>query len=148
MPCDNDPIDNYARTFMIYGGKKCRYSKFPNNTTVMFYLRYSEKNKYSQPIEAIGYLVGSYFNDKTNFPLRPGDDINLAFEYFGKEVNAFKIGRNEENLMVHVFNNKIHVITVRKTIIGFVIGNMPSDPKNEQWRGLLQMYQRYTPHLY
>jgi hypothetical protein len=32
-----------------------------------------------------------------------------------------------------------------ETNVGVVFGSMPDDPQNEQWRGLLQMYQRYAP---
>jgi hypothetical protein len=29
-------------------------------------------------------------------------------------------------------------------LVGFVVGPMPEDPESEQWRGLMQMYERYT----
>ncbi len=32
------------------------------------------------------------------------------------------------------------------TIIGFVLGPMPTESDNEQWRGLMQLYDRYTAH--
>lgn len=143
--CDNDPIDNKARRFMCYTALACRDNSFPKETTVMFYLKYSGENKYNQPIEAFGYLYGSYFNDKTNFPLKPGDKLSKAKRKFGKELNTFDISRKDVTLKVHQFNSDIYIICNQKKIIGFVLGKMPSDPMNEQWRALMQMYHRYTP---
>ena len=145
QPCDDDPIDNQNRRFMVYGALPCRDNSFPNETTVMFYLKYSDEDSYNQPIEAFGYLYGSYFNDKTNFPLKPGDDLTVAQKEFGKEINTFNISRKEHTLKVHLFEGEIYVICDQNKIVGFVLGKMPSDSINEQWRGLMQMYQRYTP---
>ena len=75
-PCDNDPIDNNARRFMVYGAQPCRDLTFPNDTTVMFYLKYSAEDRYAQPIETFAYLHGSYFNDKSDFFIKPGVDVN------------------------------------------------------------------------
>jgi hypothetical protein len=30
------------------------------------------------------------------------------------------------------------------SVVGFVVGPMPEDPESEQWRGLMQMFERYT----
>lgn len=144
-PCDNDAIDNKNRRFMIYGALSCRNDSFPNETTVMFYLTHSEEDKYNQAIEAFGYLYGSYFNTKTNFPLQPGDEMELAQKEFGKEIKTFNIERDEHTLSVHQFKADIYVISNQNKIIGFVLGKMPAKPSNEQWSGLMQMYQRYTP---
>ncbi|MDH5603322.1 MAG: hypothetical protein OEY51_05270, partial [Cyclobacteriaceae bacterium] len=57
QPCDSDPIDN--RRFIVYGALPCRDRSFPDETTVMFYLKNSEKDSYNQPIEAFGFLHGS-----------------------------------------------------------------------------------------
>ena len=77
-PCDNDPIDNKSRRFMCYGALPCRDLTFPQKTTVIFYLKYSAENKYNQPIEAFAFLYGSYFNDKTNFPLNASISFSIS----------------------------------------------------------------------
>ncbi len=59
-PCDNDPIDKRKRRFMVYGALPCRNRTFPQQTTVMFYLRHSKTDRYNQPIQAFAYLHGSY----------------------------------------------------------------------------------------
>ena len=56
QPCDDDPIDKKARRFMVYGALPCRDRTFPDQTTVMFYLRYSEDKPLQQPIQADSIL--------------------------------------------------------------------------------------------
>ena len=143
--CDNDPVDHKHRRCMVYGGEICRNNAFPNKTTVVFYVKYADENKYNQPIEAFAYLYGSYFNNKTNFPLKPGDDLKTAWKQFGKEINSFDISGQEHSLKIYHFSPHIYTVSNLNKIVGFVIGAMPSDPKNEQWSLLMQMYERYTP---
>lgn len=145
-PCDNDPIDKRRRRFMVYGALPCRRRVFPGKTTVMFYLAYSRRVKYHQPIEAFAYLYGSYFNDKTNFPLKPGESLDRARQVLGAPLGAFKLRGRRHRLTGHRFKGDIHVLSKQSKIIGFVFGPMPGDTSSEQWRGLLQMYRRYTPH--
>ncbi|HEO64841.1 MAG TPA: hypothetical protein ENI73_03125 [Spirochaetes bacterium] len=145
-PCDNDPVDKNKRREMVYGALPCRERTFPKKTTVIFYLKYSEKEKYTQPIEAFAYLYGSYFDDKTDFPLKPNDSLEDAKKEFNQPIKSFMLKRKRSILTVHKFKGNIFVVSKEKKIIGFVIGPMPSDPQNEQWRGLMQMYDRYTPH--
>jgi len=110
QPCDNGPIDDRNRRYIVYGALSCRDHSFPNETTVMFYLKYSDEDSYNQPIEAFGYLYGSYFNDKTNFPLKPGDDLGVAQKELGEEIHTFNILRKEYTLKVHQFKADIYVI--------------------------------------
>lgn len=145
QPCDNDPIDNNARRFMIYGALPCRDLTFPNQTTVMFYLKYSAKERYAQPIEAFAFLHGDYFNDKTDFFIKTGDKLEDARAKLGAIVNNFTIKRKEYTLEVIQSAGDVYILHNNETVVGLVIGGMPEDPENEQWRGLMQMYQRYTP---
>ncbi|MCA9524618.1 MAG: hypothetical protein KC609_26810 [Myxococcales bacterium] len=146
QPCDNDPIDKRSRRFMVYGGLSCRGRSFPGQTTVMLYLAFSSQNRYDQPIVAFAYLHGHYFDKKTNFPLKPGDPLSKAWRYFSpRGQHPFTIARKGLTLTVHPQPGQIYIVTRGTRIVGFVFGPMPSNPTNEQWRGLMQMYQRYTP---
>ncbi len=144
-PCDNDPVDGAARRFMVYGALPCRDRVFPENTTVMFFLKYSDTTPYAQPIVAFAWLYGSYFRTRSDFPLNPGDSLDRAKQAFGTIQRSFELIRKRSRLTVHAFAGNIHVLCAGNTIAGFVIGPMPADPANEQWRGLMQMYDRYTP---
>jgi hypothetical protein len=144
-PCDNDPIDKRSRRFMVYGALPCRDRTFPEQTTVIFYLAYSDAAKYEQPIQAFAYLHGRYFDKKTNFPLKPGDALSSAPRYLGSVERTMTIRRKSWTLAAQRYRSQIHVLANGEKIVGFVFGPMPDDPQNEQWRGLMQMYQRYTP---
>jgi hypothetical protein len=146
-PCDNDPIDNRIRRFMVYGAEPCRGRSFPDKTTVMFYLAFSDADKYGQPIQAFAYLHGSYFNKRSSFPVKPGQSLAQAQRSLGKAKTSFDISRKKYVLTVHRFAGDVHVLAPKdgQKIVGFVFGQMPDDATNEQWRGLMQMYQRYTP---
>ncbi|MBN1251014.1 MAG: hypothetical protein JXR51_04770 [Bacteroidales bacterium] len=157
--CDQDPIDNKTRRFMCYAPVEHGGRAFPDQTTVVLYLKYAQDNfnthiEYKQPIEAFAYLYGYYFNNKTDFSLKPSDDLNLAKKQFGEEIKTFDItspenpydeDSQEYTLKVYQFNGDIYIIADEDKIIGFVLGEMPSDPYNEQWLALMQMYSRYTP---
>jgi hypothetical protein len=144
-PCDNDPIDDKHRRFMVYGALPCRDRTFPEQTTVMFYLKYSDTDKYAQPIEAFAYLHGTYFNDKTDFFIKIGDKMEDARARLGAIVKNFELKRKEFTLKVIQSAGDVYILHNDKKVIGLVIGPMPKDTENEQWRGLMQMYQRYTP---
>ena len=144
-PCDDDPIDNNARRFMVYGALPCRDRTFPDKTSVMFYLRFSEEKPLQQPILAFAYLYGSYFDSRTDFPLRPGTTLDRARQVLGKAGASFPIERKRTTLTVHPFPGDVYVVAKGAKVVGFVLGPMPADPGSEQWRGLMQMYVRYTP---
>jgi len=146
QPCDNDPIDHRARRFMVYGAKPCRGRTFPDQTTVMFYLRFSRERPYAQPIEAFAWLHGRYFDARSTFPLKPGDPLDRARKTLGEPRASFALERKGERLTVHPFPGDVFVVARGTRIVGFVVGPMPADPQSEQWRGLMQMYVRYTPH--
>lgn len=144
QPCDNDPIDNKARRFMVYGARPCRERTFPENTTVLFYLKYTDTpDKYNQPIEAFGWLGGDYFASRSDFPARTGQPVSSANEALGAPLKAFTVER-KARVTVQRHPGDVWSIAEDGTLVGFVAGPMPEDPESEQWRGLMQMYERYT----
>ncbi len=144
-PCDNDPIDNNSRRFMVYGAQPCRDMTFPQETAVMFYLKYSAKERYSQPIEAFAYLHGSYFKDKSSYFVQPGDKLEDARAKLGAILGDFQIKLDDYVLDVVQSAGDVYILHKGGKVVGLVFGPMPSDHENEQWRGLMQMYKRYTP---
>jgi len=151
QPCDNDPIDNKTRRFMVYGGLKCRRGVFPEETSVMLYLTYRKNDRYDQPVEAFAWLGGKYFNTRSNFPAKIAMSLTEVRKLFGKPTGTMHIRRSKRGgniLLVAIkFKGDVYAIINVKApdvVIGYVVGSMPEDPMNEQWRGLHQMYRRYT----
>ncbi|APR87511.1 hypothetical protein A7982_12860 [Minicystis rosea] len=143
-PCDNDPIDHRARRFMVYGALPCRERTFPEATTVMFYLRFAEDARYEQPIEAFAWLGGNYFATRSNFPLRTGEPASAATAKLGAALGTFELHRKGQRVTIERHVGDVYVVIDGERLVGFVVGPMPADPESEQWRGLMQMYVRYT----
>lgn len=146
-PCDDDPIDHKARRFMVYGALPCRDRTFPEATTVAFYLRFAEgPTQFNQPIEAFAWLGGGYFSTRSDFPLRTGAPASDAAETLGPPLKTFSLQRRKSAITVQRHEGDISVLIDDGKLVGFVVGPMPDDPESEQWRGLMQMYDRYTDH--
>jgi len=171
-PCDDDLIDHGTRRAMFYAALPCRNQQtFPNNTSVVFFLKGDKHRPYHQPIEAIAFFGGTYFSHNTNFPLSPGDHLSKAFDLVGNPIpnRTLSWGKAEFDMTGYPFNiisaipfpGDIYAVVgqsekdssaamkhlPRKSdpkIIGIILGEMPQDTKNEQWDGLLAVYLRYT----
>lgn len=143
-PCDNDPIDQRKRRFMVYGALPCRDRTFPDGTTVAFYLTFSKEDRYEQPIEAFAWLGGRYFETHSNFPARTGQSAQAVDAILGAPEATFALDRKGSSLSVRRHAGDLWSIVESGTVVGFVVGPMPSEAENEQWRGLAQMYFRYT----
>ena len=143
-PCDNDPIDEKRRRFMVYGAKPCRDRIFPEQTTVLFYLAFSNEGRYAQPIEAIAWLGGAYFEKRSDFPLAIGITPEAAEAKLGKAIAELDLRGGGQGLKVRQHPGDVYSVALGHKIVGYVIGPMPADAANEQWRGLSQMYFRYT----
>lgn len=143
--CDDDPIDGKKARFMVFGALPCRKMTFPQQTTVMFYLHFAEDAALDQTIKAFGYMGGDYYKTRSDFPLSPGEPFVKAVTIFGPEKTSFLLKRKKFQLTVHSFPGDIYVLEHEQVIVGLVLGAMPDSAENEQWRGLMQMYHRYTP---
>jgi hypothetical protein len=144
-PCDDDPIDHKARRFMVYGALPCRDRAFPEKTTVMFYLHFAEgAAQFDQPIEAIAWLGGTWFSSRSSFPLRVGEPRGRAAEVLGPVEATIALARKGESLVAQRHAGPVYAVAEQERLVGFVLGAMPDDPENEQWRGLMQMWTRYT----
>lgn len=148
QPCDNDPIDKRARRAMVYGALPCGGHTFPEQTSVLLYLRMNAPGqpKYAQPIEAIIWLHGQYFRKRSTFPIHPGDPLAKARRIFGAPVGTLQLrGKRIPALTVHRFRGDVAVLTEGTLVRGVAVGALPRDPDSEQWRAILQMLRRYTP---
>jgi hypothetical protein len=142
-PCDNDPVDKNTRRAMFYAPRECRKTPaFPDNTLVTFCLKFDDsENLYSQPIEAILWLGGKYFEGKTDFPYTI--DINPeTITAFGK-AKIINKEYKKKVWSVYRFNGDINAISLDKKVIGYVIGAMPESLENEQWRMIFKIYRTY-----
>jgi len=147
-PCDDDPVDKRRMRAMVYGGLPCRRKVFPQKTTVVLLLKNGRPtgHRYALPIVALAYIHGRYFKTRSNFPIHPGDRFKKARRKLGRVLGTLQLRiRRRPTMTVHRFAGNIHILTESTLVRGVVVGKMPRDPKNEQWRVITRMVRRYTP---
>jgi hypothetical protein len=149
-PCDNDPVDKRRMRAMVYGALPCRGQVFPQKTTVVLLLKNvrttSGGHRYALPIVALAYIHGHYFKKRSNFPIHPGDRLSKARRKLGRVLGNLVLRvRRRPSMTAHRFAGNIHILTEGTLVRGVVVGKMPSDPANQQWRVIAQMVRRYTP---
>lgn len=142
-PCDNDPVDKNSRRAMFYAPVECRrMPAFPDNTLVTFYLKFDDSDKkYSQPVEALFWLGGNYFEGKTDFPYKVGINPETIKEFGKAEI----INRDYRKKIwqVYRFKGNISAISLEGKVLGYIIGPMPESFDNEQWRMIFKIYRMY-----
>lgn len=147
-PCDDDPVDQKRRRAMVYGALPCRGLTFPDATTVVVFLRMNAPGSpwASEPVVALAWLHGSYFKTRSNFPVQPGDRLDKARRLLGRPLGQMALRtKRMPPMTAWRFAGDVHVLTEGDHVRGAVVGPMPTDPENEQWRVILQMARRYTP---
>lgn len=149
-PCDNDPVkDEYGFEkwrAMVYGGAiLCRGRSFPEGTTVVFFLPFTEgRDRYAQPISSFAWLGGNYFSRRSTFPLSVGQSLSDAISKLGEPIRSLSL-RN--NFVAHEHQGKIYTLTDNKRVVGFLFGGITNNTESEQWDVIIQMYFRYTVGL-
>jgi hypothetical protein len=143
--CDIDPIDKRAKTAVFLPALPCSNGKaFPQDTSVIFYLKYSRELRTFQKIENFIYFQGDFFKDKTNFPIRIGEKIKKYF-YLFNESSKFTIRRGDTSVDVfQSFSKDIYAFCLGESILGFVFGKMPENSSSEQWEAIVEIYVKYT----
>lgn len=147
-PCDDDPVDKRSMRAMVYGALPCRKRVFPQKTTVVLLLKNGRPtgHRYALPIVALAYIHGRYFKKRSNFPIHPGDRLKKARRKLGRVLGTLVLRvRRRPSMTAHRFAGNIHILTEGTLVRGVVVGRMPRDPNNEQWRVITQMVRRYTP---
>lgn len=143
IPCDERPIDNESRRVVIYSARACHGRSFPGHTTVVFFLEYAEgRSGENQPILAFAWMGGNYFVGHSNFPLPTGEPVERATDVLGVPRRGFAL---PGGLEVQEHPGSVYSIIHDDALVGFVVGAMPRDPGNEQWRGIFpRLYFEHT----
>ncbi|HEV7559065.1 MAG TPA: hypothetical protein VGO00_26510 [Kofleriaceae bacterium] len=81
-------------------------------------------------IRELGWIGGTYFADKVALPIKLGDPVMRAVAVWGEPHDSFDLG----TLHVDRFDDTFSVLSDHRTIVGFVIGDMPMVATAERWR--------------
>jgi hypothetical protein len=142
--CDDDPVDHRTRLFVGYGALPCNGQSFPEGTTFMVILPYRTTDRFRAPIAAVAWFGGTWFETRSSFPVHIGAARNDARARLGRPAGTFALADGREPLDVDRFRGDVFIVSRANAVIGIVLGTMPSDPDNEQWRMIQQGYWRYT----
>jgi hypothetical protein len=145
-PCDDDPVDKKSRRAMVYGGRPCRGSAFPEGTSVVFLLPYApnpREEALNQPVLVFAFLGGTYFHRRSNFPLRAGDPASRT-ALLGPVEATVSFPGYDTTLRAERHPGDVYALLDGDRVVGGLLGAMPADPASEQWDVILQMYERYT----
>ena len=159
-PCGDDSINAGQRRLISFMAKPCRDLAFPNKTTVILFVpRKDGPDKDAQPVEALVWLGGTYFEPRSQFPGKMGMAV-AEFEAALGPGRALKPEIEDGNLGLHGRRTNegvtltarkhpgdVHSLTERGVAIGFVVGTMPDDPDDERWRMIAQLYRSFTRNL-
>ncbi len=159
-PCDLDALPQLARSAVVYAGKPCHEQTFPEGTTVLFLLTYAEGDsatQLAQPIEAMAWLGGTYFDARSNLPVKIGAKQPELDAALGAPAVSFQIGTEFETvtdtpdpkpvgdpLLAHHHGKDLWSLTRSGVAVGFVVGPMPQDAENEQWRSISRLFFHYA----
>lgn len=143
-PCDDDPVDSpHTRRALVYGALPCRGNAFPDGTTAVFVVDWAEPDDFDQPIRAIGWIGGHYFDSRTRLPLRVGAPAAGAEKVLGPVRDRLPLSRRT-GLIAWRFDGDIYALVDGSLLAGFVLGPMPADATTDDWRVYEQMYRKYT----
>jgi hypothetical protein len=139
-PCDSDPIEGRKRTIVVYMGQECRGQTFPDNTTVLFYLPFAEGDaSLAQPIQAMAWMGGSYFDSRSDFPARVGQRPAQVDSALGRPTSTFRLGGRRRFVTVREHTGDVFSVVYERRVVAFVVGQMPDNHEAESWEGLLEM---------
>ncbi len=149
-PCDDDALPKHKLRVVVYAATPCRDRVFTENTSFVVFTDLDEKNPKDQAIRTVAWLGGSYFDSRSNFPLRLGTAMRTKRR---RKQLAASLGQTVERTMtlqrqtvvtVTTLTGAIHLLDDGKRLIGVVLGPMPSSTDNELWSGIMQMWEKYT----
>jgi len=142
-PCDDDPVANGAQRVVIYAGRECRGQTFPSSTTVVFFLAHAEgDSRFAQPIQAMAWMGGNYFeqNNRSDFPARLNQPVAAVDRILGQPARTFSLGP----ATVRVHAGDIYSVALEGRVKVYIVGPMPDEPQAEQWEAVVEMYQEFA----
>jgi hypothetical protein len=141
--CDRDPIDKKTRVIWFHAPKPCREAEpLPQRTVVVLYT----KTKSPQdPLDAVAWF-GNWPRTAGNFPAAVGIDRREADRVLGASQRLFDFGGivdGGEQIVAWRHAGGVVSLIREGKVMGYVAGTMSTDPKREEWRGLVSNVLRY-----
>ena len=149
-PCDEDGLPHHKLRVIAYGGRLCRGRQFDNGTSVLLFTDYDEADLKNQAIRTVAWLGGTYFHQRSNFPLKIGHRVRgkkgrkKVASLLKQTVIRTMALEGKSKLSVTTLTGAIHLIDDGKELVGIVLGPMPETTKSSLWQGVSQFWEKYT----
>lgn len=141
--CDRDPIDKKTRVIWFHAAKPCREAEpLPQRTVVVLYTKTESPQ---DPLDAMAWF-GNWPKTAGNFPLKVGIDRRQADRALGASRRLFDFGGIvDDGGKIVAWQHAGGVLSLIRDgkVIGYVAGTMGTDPKREEWSGLVGNVLRY-----
>jgi len=146
-PCETALLKKSKRRLIMYGPSRCARARFPEGTGAVFFLPATGSRgaaRDEEPIVAFAWFGGSWFTNRSEFPVYIGDPDTSASPKLGAPRHIFELYRpsSPRTLIVRGHPGDIWSLSDGIALVGFVAGPMPDKP-DEQWQTLLRFYERH-----
>ncbi|MFO0611876.1 MAG: hypothetical protein U0414_04760 [Polyangiaceae bacterium] len=146
-PCETALLERSGRRLIMFGPSRCARARFPERTGAVFFLPASKRRgaaRDEEPILAFAWFGGSWFTNRSDFPVYIGDPDTSASPKLGPARHIFELygPSSPRALIVRGHPGDIWSMSDGTSLVGFVAGPMPDAP-DEQWRTLLRFYETH-----
>lgn len=142
-PCDVDPIDQRRATLYFWAAGPCHDAgPFPEQTSVVIVTPQAPKgaSDQEQPVELVIWAGGSFFDSKTNLPVKIGDDATAARASLGTPTHEEPItdlaqpGADEPmpNVVLLSWSARVHVLTRDGRVMAIAVGSLEGGEERRQ----------------
>ena len=142
-PCDVDPIDQRRATLYFWATGPCHdAAPFPEQTSVVIVTPRAPKGApdQEQPVELVVWAGGSFFDGKTNLPLKIGDDAAAARASLGPPTHEEPVtdlaqpGADEPmpNVVLLSWSARVHVLTRDGHVVAVAVGSLEGGEERRQ----------------
>lgn len=147
-PCESVVSSRGKRRLIAYGPRRCVRARFPEGTLAVFFLPLTGTRgaaRDDEPIEAFAWLGGSWFTNRSDFPLFVGDHDTQASATLGPphHILALHGSRSSGSLIVRGHPGDVWSLSDGSSLVGFVVGPMPTVAADDQWQALLRLYETH-----
>ncbi len=130
QPCELDALEGQPRQIVIYDPEPCEGTSFPDATLLLLFVRRPPSGR---TIETIAWIGGTYFSERSSFPLENGTPKGVLDAALGSPVRSFPLD-GEPTVTVWQHRPELHTFTRDGRAVGLVWGPMPAETRSNDWR--------------
>lgn len=152
-PTDIDPINDGARSVVLFAAKPHRGVAFPEHTSVvLFTTRPLVADDPDAVVNTICWMGGTYFHERSDFPVHLGCGTDEVIERLGEPVEVHEVTQRGLTLSFMRHDEDTYSVHREGRVVILIVGEMPPMPfgsppteRRAEWGGVVSTYLRLTP---